>query len=156
MVLPPVVIFDIDGTLMDETHRAHHRDKKDWETYFSLCGLDEPIHDIIKLTHEYKSKGYEVWIMSGRSVSCEKDTLESFEKHNVVFDKMKLRGEGNFIPDFVIKPAWAKKIIGLERIEVVYDDNPKVIEAFRKKGLYVIDVKNNTQNELNGKAKMKN
>lgn len=156
MILPPVVIFDIDGTLMDETHRAHHRDKKDWETYFSLCGLDEPIHDIIKLTHEYKSKGYEVWIMSGRSVSCEKDTLESFEKHNVVFDKMKLRGEGNFIPDFVIKPAWAKKIIGLERIEVVYDDNPKVIEAFRKKGLYVIDVKNNTQNDLNVKAKMKN
>ncbi len=140
VILPPVVIFDIDGTLMNEEHRAEHRDKKDWATYFSLCGLDSPIQHIIDLTHEYKNKGYEVWIMSGRPVSCESDTIESFKKHNVYYDHMKLRGEGNFIPDYVIKPAWARKHIGLERIEVVYDDTPNVIESFRKKGLNVIDV----------------
>lgn len=140
VVLPPVVIFDIDGTLMNEEHRAEHRDKKDWATYFSLCGLDSPIQHIVDLTHDYKNKGYEVWIMSGRPISCEKDTLDSFQKHNVYFDKIKLRGEGNFIPDYVIKPAWARKHIGLERIEAVYDDTQKVIDAFRKKGLNVIDV----------------
>lgn len=140
IVLPPVVIFDIDGTLMNEEHRAEHRDKKDWTTYFGLCGLDTPFQHIVDLTKEYKKKGYEVWIMSGRPVTCENDTLASFEKAGVVFDHMKLRGEGNFIPDYVIKPAWAKKLIGLERIEAVYDDMPKVIEAFRKNGLNVIDV----------------
>lgn len=140
ITLPPVVIFDIDGTLMNEEHRAEYRDKKEWETYFSLCGLDTPFQHIVDLTHEYKQKGYEVWIMSGRSISTQKDTLESFEKYGVVFDHMKLRGEGNFIPDYAIKPAWARKHIGLERIEVVYDDSPRVIEAFRKKGLNVIDV----------------
>ncbi len=139
-VLPPVVIFDIDGTLLNEEHRAIYRDTKDWNTYFSLCGLDTPFQHIIDLTHEYKRKGYEVWVMSGRPVSCQTDTLQSFEKHNVYYDKIKLRGEGNFIPDYVIKPAWARKHIGLERIEAVYDDTPKVIEAFRKKGLNVIDV----------------
>lgn len=139
-VLAPVVIFDIDGTLMNEEHRAQYRDAKDWKTYFSLCGLDSPIQPIIDLTHEYKSKGYEVWAMSGRSFSCEQDTLDSFKKHNVHFDHLKLRGEGNMIPDYVIKPAWVKKLIGLERVQVVYDDSPKVIESFRKLGLKVIDV----------------
>jgi len=138
--LPPVVIFDIDGTLMNEEHRAEYRDKKDWATYFSLCGQDTPFQHIVDLTKEYKDKGYEVWIMSGRYITTEKDTLESFEKCGVVFDHMKLRGEGNFIPDYVIKPAWARKHIGLERIEAVYDDSPRVIDAFRKKGLNVIDV----------------
>jgi hypothetical protein len=140
ITLPPVVIFDIDGTLMNEEHRAEYRDKKDWNTYFSLCGLDTPFQHIVDLTREYKDKGYEVWIMSGRYITTEKDTLESFEKCGVVFDHLKLRGEGNFIPDYAIKPAWARKHIGLERIEVVYDDSPRVIEAFRKKGLNVIDV----------------
>ncbi len=140
ITLPPVVIFDIDGTLMNEEHRAEFRDKRDWETYFSLCGQDTPFQHIVDLTREYKDKGYEVWVMSGRYITTEKDTLESFEKCGVVFDHMKLRGEGNFIPDYVIKPAWARKYIGLERIEAVYDDSPRVIEAFRKKGLNVIDV----------------
>lgn len=147
MVLPPVVVFDIDGTLMNDEHRAEYRNKKDWETYFSLCGLDTPIQNIINLTHDYKNRGYEVWIMSGRSISCEKETLESFKKHNVYYDKIKLRGEGNFIPDFIIKPAWAKKYIGLERIDTIYEDMPKVIEAFRKKGINVIDVNNFSKNQ---------
>lgn len=156
-VLPPVVIFDIDGTLMNEEHRAEHRDKKDWATYFSLCGLDTPIQNIVDLTKEYKDKGYEVWIMSGRSVTTQKDTLESFQKAGVVFDHIKLRSEGNFIPDYVIKPAWAKNLIGLERIEAVYDDMPKVIAAFRKYGLNVIDVTemNMPNGEVHYKSKLK-
>jgi hypothetical protein len=59
----------------------------------------------------------------------------------VTFDHLKLRGEGNFIPDFALKPAWISKYIGNERVEVIYDDQDKVIEGFRKKGLNVIDVK---------------
>jgi hypothetical protein len=140
ITLPPVVIFDIDGTLMNEEHRAEYRDKKDWNTYFSLCKYDTPFQHIIDLTHEYKKKGYEVWVMSGRYITAEQDTLDSFAKYGIVFDHLKLRGEGNFIPDYVIKPAWARKYIGLERIEAVYDDSPRVIEAFRKKGLNVINV----------------
>lgn len=139
--LPKVAVFDIDGTLMDETHRREFRDTKQWEKYFELCHLDTPIQHIIDLTKEYKDKGYEVWLMSGRSESTMEKTLASMQEHGVVFDKIKLRGEGNFIPDYVIKPAWISKYIGLERVDVVFDDTDKVIEGFRKKGLNVVDVK---------------
>jgi hypothetical protein len=138
--LPKVAIFDIDGTLMDEKHRAHLRDAGKWDEYFDLCHLDIPIDKIVKLTHEYHEKGYEVWLLSGRSISCEEKTVSSMKEHNVYFDHMKLRGKDVMVPDYVLKPAWVAKYIGIERVEVIYDDTPAVIEGFRKKGLNVIDV----------------
>lgn len=138
--LPKVVIFDIDGTLMDETHRAHLRQEGKWDEYFDMCHLDTPIEKIVQLTHAYHDKGYEVWLLSGRSISCEEKTLTSLKEHSVYFDQIKLRGKDVMIPDYVLKPAWVSKYIGLERVEVVYDDTPSVIEGFRKKGLNVIDV----------------
>lgn len=140
-ILRPVVVFDIDGTLMDENHRSHLREAKRWEEYFLACDLDVPIRHIVELTHEYHEKGYEVWLMSGRSDSCEQKTLESMKNHGVYFDRIKLRSKDNFMPDHILKPAWIGKYIGLERVEVLYDDTDKVIEGFRKKGLNVIDVK---------------
>lgn len=142
-ILPPVVVFDIDGTLMDERHRSHLRqgDTKDWESYFALCHLDTPIDYTVQLSRQYREKGYEIWAMSGRSESCLSLTKESLDKHGVCYDHIKLRGEGNRLPDYILKPSWIAKYIGLERVEVVYDDLDRVIEGFRKKGLNVVDIK---------------
>ena len=93
LVLPDVVIFDIDGTLVDETHRKEHRDNKDWDTYFDLCHLDTPIQHMVDLVKDYKDKGYEIWLMSGRYVSCEEKTIESMWATWVTFDRMKLMGK---------------------------------------------------------------
>lgn len=139
---------------MDEPHRAEHRERKDWNTYFSLCELDKPLKHIIKLTHMYKEMGYEVWVMSGRVDSILDKTIKSLKEHNVYFDHIKLRGADNRMPDFIIKPAWAKKYIGLERIDFVYDDLDKVIEGFRKYGLNTIDVKELHKKEAKNKIKL--
>ena len=140
ITLPRVVIFDIDGTLMNETHRSHLRDAGKWEEYFNLCHLDTPIDNIVALTHEYRKKGYEIWLMSGGSISCEEKTKASMIEHKVEYDILKLRGKDVMVPDYVLKPAWVSKYVGLERVDAVYDDTPSVIEGFRKKGLHVIDV----------------
>lgn len=141
ITLPPVVVFDIDGTLMDETHRSQWRETKQWDKYFDLCHLDTPIDHVVKLAREYKEKGYEIWLMSGRSVSCEEKTRKSMEEHGVPFDHIKLRSKDVFIPDYVLKPNWIAKYIGHERVEVIYDDREKVLEGFRNKGLNAIDVR---------------
>jgi len=139
-ILPPVVIFDLDNTLFDETHRSHLRESEQWDDYFNLCHLDTPIEHVIQLTHDYKQKGYEIWIMSGRSENVLDKTIQSLENHKVAYDNIKLRAEDNFMPDYVLKPAWARNLVGLERIEAVYDDQPEVIKGFKKKNLNVIDV----------------
>lgn len=139
-VLPPVVIFDIDGTLMDETHRAHLRESKKWREYFDACDKDTPIDHVVALTHEYREKGYEIWLMSGRGIECLDKTKQSMKDHGVEYDHIKLRSKNVFIPDYVLKPGWVSKYIGLDRVEAVYDDREKVIEGFSKLGLNVIDV----------------
>jgi hypothetical protein len=141
VILPPVVVFDIDGTLFDESHRKEHREAKDWDTYFSLAKHDSPIQHIIDLTKEYRKKGFEIWLMSGRREEILEDTIKQANDHGVCFDKIKLRSFDNRLPDYVVKPAWISKYIGLERVVAVYDDTDRVIEGFRKKGLNVIDVK---------------
>lgn len=141
ITLPRVVIFDIDGTLMDESHRKHLRESGDWDTYFSKCDLDVPIQKMVDLTKEYKSKGYEIWLMSGRSETCKDKTIQSLNEHGVCFDCINLRGSDVFVPDYVLKPAWVSKYVGIERVDAVYDDTDKVIEGFRSKGLNVFDVK---------------
>lgn len=140
IVLPPVVVFDVDGTLMDEKHRAHLRDEKKWDEYFDLCHLDTPIPEVVALLKEYKEKGYEVWIMTGRKETCKDKTLQSFKEAGIEFDNIKMRGEDVMIPDYVLKPAWIAKYIGKERVEAIYDDSPRVLEGFIKKGLNAIHV----------------
>lgn len=154
-ILRPVVVFDIDGTLMDERHRAQYREVKDWDNYFDLCHLDTPIQHIIDLTKEYRQKGYEIWLMSGRVDRIMDKTIKSMEDHGVCYDRIKLRSPENRVPDYIIKPAWISKYIGLERVEAVYDDTDRVIEGFRKKGLNVIDVKLMTAPAPVKKAKFK-
>lgn len=73
--------------------------------------------------------------MTGRAISCKEKTLQSFKDHNVYFDHLKMRGKDVFVPDHVLKPVWARKYIGIERIIAVYDDTDSVIEGFIKKGL---------------------
>ena len=136
----PFAVFDIDGTLMDEEHRAHLRDATDWDAYFEACDKDTPIQKVVDLTKEFKENGYEIWLLTGRSQSVEEKTLKSLSDAGVVFDYLKMRGVGNKMKDFILKPVWIDKYIGRERVEFVLDDRQQVIEAFRKKGLNVVDV----------------
>lgn len=143
IILPPVAVFDIDGTLLDESHRAHLREGKnpDWVTYFKACVNDTPIQKIVDLTKEYKAMGYEVWLMTGRSEIVKNETLKSLKDAGVEYDHLKMRGENNQMKDFALKAIWMDKYIGLQRIKVVFDDRDPVIASLRKKGLNVIDVK---------------
>jgi hypothetical protein len=141
ILLPPVAVFDLDGTLFEEAWRKEHREKKDYQTYFSLCGQDPIIKVVYDILIDYHNKGYEIWLASGRyEPDALQGTLEALEREKVPYHGIKLRGKGNYVPDYVLKPAWMAKYIGLDRIEVVFEDQQKVIEGFKKKGLNVIDV----------------
>lgn len=156
IALPPVVVFDVDGTLMDEKHRAHLREEKKWDEYFDLCHLDTPIEKIVNLLKEYKEKGYEVWLMTGRKETCKEKTIQSMKDAGIEYDHLKMRGEDVMIPDYVLKPAWIAKYIGKERVEAIYDDSPRVLEGFLKKGLNAINVEKITGIDYKEIVKNKN
>lgn len=142
VILPPVAIFDIDGTLMDESHRAYLREgeKADWNAYFQACDKDTPIQCVVDLAKEYKAKGYEIWLMTGRSEIVKEKTIKSLEDAGVPYDHLKMRGAENKLKDFILKPIWVNKYVGAERVEVIFDDRGPVIEGLRKKGHNVVDI----------------
>ena len=140
LLLPPVVVFDLDNTLYDEKHRSQYRIAKDHDTYFSLCEKDTPIQNVVNILLDYHNRGYEIWLASGRyEPLAMQGTLNALKRDNIPYHGIKLRGKGNYVPDYVLKPAWMAKYIGLDRIESVYDDQERDIEGFRKKGLTVYD-----------------
>ncbi|MFK5284307.1 hypothetical protein ACI3PL_32475, partial [Lacticaseibacillus paracasei] len=51
-----------------------------------------------------------------------------------------MRSKGVHIPDYILKPSWVAKYIGIERVEEIFDDREKVLEGFRKKGLPATDI----------------
>ena len=95
--------------------------------------------------------------MTGRKETCREKTLQSFKDSNIEFDNIKMRGVDVMIPDYVLKPAWIGKYIGKERVEAIYDDSPRVLEGFIKKGLNAINVEKITgvdyRNETKNKPK---
>lgn len=130
-----VVVFDLDGTLMNTDHREDLREAGMWEAYYNACDKDTPIQNVIDLMNRYHDNNYQVWILTGRGIESEAKTIKSLEDAGAKYDFLKMRGEGVKIPDYNLKPSWIVKYIGVENIVAAFDDREKVIENFKKKGL---------------------
>lgn len=66
---PNCVIFDIDGTIADNSHRLYliQDEEKDWTRYFENCVYDDPIWSIINTLKWYQSEGAAIVFSSGRA-----------------------------------------------------------------------------------------
>ena len=78
------IIFDIDGTLLDISHRLHliKKTPPDWEEFRNPLQKrwDEPRLPIIKVAIALHKAGHQVILCSGRRESERKDTLESLSR----------------------------------------------------------------------------
>lgn len=59
------VLFDVDGTLADLTHRRVHLDKNDWNKFFDECHKDSLYTDMRELLWHLQKK-YAIVIVTGR------------------------------------------------------------------------------------------
>lgn len=88
-----LVIGDIDGCLMDNSHRAHlvPREKgrtKDWERFNHACINDAPIaHMIQVVNYLQKTPGHEVVLCTGRTETCRAETLQSLADGGLLLAK---------------------------------------------------------------------
>ena len=65
----PVIIFDIDGTLSNPSHRLHHvtgPGPKDWTAFFATMADDAAAEPIIELCHSLGAAGHLRVICTGR------------------------------------------------------------------------------------------
>lgn len=135
-------IFDLDGTLADDSHRAHHMHAGDWDTYFARCVDDPPITGVVECAIALHAHGFAIVAISGRSESVRAETEAWLMKHVCLFERVYLRPIGDFRKNSEVKlEALADlRTAGYEPL-MVFDDQPQVCAMWQSAGLQCAQVK---------------
>lgn len=131
------VIFDIDGTLLDNRHRVGHlkKEPKDWETYNAMMHLDTPVPTLVALARVLR-QNYALVLSTGREEKFREITHASLKSCDVWHDGLWMRRSGDFRPDTEIKREHLAEIryVGFNP-QFVVEDRPSVVRMFREEGL---------------------
>lgn len=128
------VIFDIDGTLADPSHRLHYLDSGDWQRFFAEADKDQPINSVIRMNNRMKDH-YDIVIVSGRCSSIREKTKKWLEVNGVAFDNLYMRPEGDHRPDHIVKEEILREIQKNYVVEYVFDDRQSVVDMWRRNGI---------------------
>jgi phosphoglycolate phosphatase-like HAD superfamily hydrolase len=145
------VIFDLDGTLADITHRLHHIKAKppNWDTFFAECVHDpvyEPIRDLVQLA----SENYRIILVSGRSAKVRAETEAWLADNDVPYQDLHMRADGDYRQDFVVKSQILDAILAEgNEIAFVVDDRPSVVAMWRERGLTCLQCREWDEREPN-------
>lgn len=141
------IICDIDGTLVDPTHRLHYvtGPNPNWPAFFDAIPLDT-VHEPIKwLLHEAQARQSgpitHIIFCSGRPNSHRKHTQDQLTACGFHGYPLYMRATGDYRADDIVKSELLDQIIADGyHPKLVFDDRPRVIAMWRKRGLMCLDV----------------
>ncbi len=133
-----VVIFDLDGTLADITHRLHYikgEGKKDWDAFHAACMDDAPIHELIAVAKTV-SEVFPIHIVSGRTDTVRLQTSHWLNANGVPAKTLWMRKAGDYRPDYEVKLEILVQMQGegLNPI-LAFDDRQQVVDMWRSEGI---------------------
>lgn len=146
-----MIIFDLDGTLCDDTHRRGHLARQDWAAYHATVLLDKPKLPVIRVMRALYNAGEVVQIWSGRHESARRDTVQWFATYApwVVDYKVnlpiKLRPTDDSRPSAQLKEAWLDEALAHSRpaVTLVFDDLQPCVDMWRRRGILCAQVEVN-------------
>lgn len=140
----PAIIFDIDGTLADISHRRMQvvNGKKDWAAFNAGMKDDtpnEPIAALYKMILFYIDNFIpgEIILMSGRSADHRHVTEDWLERHGLDgYFALFMRGFNDMRDDAIVKKELYEKYVKpYFDVSFVVDDRSKVVAMWRSQGL---------------------
>jgi hypothetical protein len=174
--IKPIVIFDVDDTLRDASHRYWVREEievlkqkmnqeedygvqqsireeidEKWQVFFIEGFKDKPKQDMIDLCNMYYDMGFEVRIRTGASALYYDRTVEHLKELGVKYHDLRMRKIGVRIPDYRLKPAWIPKYDLATNVFATYDDRQPLNDGFQKKGVkhtYLVDKEFNVKEHI--------
>lgn len=136
-------IFDIDGTLSDASHRVHLLDEspKNWDEFFRLAKHDSPIAPTVSILRRL-IEHHPILLVTGRKDSDKEMTIGWLNEHNIPFDSIYMRAEGDRRDDWVIKEELYKTRIAPQYgpAHGVFEDRSRVVKMWRDLGLVCYQV----------------
>ena len=136
-----MVVFDLDGTLADCTHRVPLL--PDWDKFYAACSDDTLIEPIARLYRDMVENWFmwDVWIWSGRRETERDRTYMWFDDNKLPLlphDQFLMRPEADHRPDTELKGQW------LDEAEfpplLVFEDRTSVVNMYRERGIQVCQV----------------
>lgn len=99
-----VIVLDIDGTIANNDHRAHHVDKEapDWDTFLTpdLVGKDTPIAGARRAVKHFQLLKYKMLFLTGRNEALRDTTMRWLLEHyelDVREEDLMMRPLGNML-----------------------------------------------------------
>ena len=151
--MKPCYLFDLDGTVADNTHRLHHirkrtyhhidieEKKPDWKAFFSEVEKDTPIWPVITLAQDLANSGKLIVYVSGRSSECRRATQRWLAAYNLPDGELYMWTEGDYREDSIIKIELLAQILADGYTPLfVFDDRNQVVRAWREAGLMCAQV----------------
>jgi hypothetical protein len=133
----PCYIFDIDGTLADNSHRTHHllKTPKDWDGYHENFENDTPIVRACRSASDL-ARYHPIVFCSGRHSGQAVGTQKWLLTHVGLAGPLYMRKEGDHRLDSIIKKELLAQIRfdGFEPL-MVFDDRNQVVEMWRAEGV---------------------
>lgn len=141
------VVFDLDGTLADVSHRLHHIQggKRDWDAFHRDCPKDKPIWQTVetfKALGAHTKVNLAIW--TGRDESVRDETAQ-WLVHNLGFQysfcDLKMRPVGDYTEDHFLKERWFNE--ARQRnfyIHLAFDDRQRVVDMWRNNGVVCYQV----------------
>lgn len=139
------IIFDIDGTLADASHRRHFLEQspKDWDAFYEGMSSDsviEPVEFILQCISNaiYLRKfPVEIIFCSGRPERYREITERWLEQKLDIYNyRLLMRKEGDFRSDEIVKQEILDQLKA-EGIDVflVFDDRQRVVDMWRRNNI---------------------
>ena len=132
------VIFDMDGTLADISHRRHHvmTKPKNWRAFNAGMIADIPNPPIMELAHTLSDFGHRLIVCSGREEVFRDVTEHWLQKHKVCYERVYMRPEKDYRDDGQIKGELLDRILadGWEPWLAI-EDRSRVVAMWRSRGI---------------------
>lgn len=148
-----IVLFDIDGTIADNSHRLHYVEheafredshKSDWNSFLHPDNVkkDAPITHMIELGRKfYETGGYAIHLLTGRQESLRGITTAWLYRHGFTFySNFHMRKDNDFRVDYEVKKEIITMNYNLSDIFIAIDDRQPVIDMMRQLGIPTLKV----------------
>jgi phosphoglycolate phosphatase-like HAD superfamily hydrolase len=152
-----LVVFDLDGTLADVTHRLHYirpnppidpvtgkKVKRRFDLFHHACVDDGVIEPVAHLYRQFCADPNVVVVaLSGRDASTLEKTKEWFLSKDLPLpDELLLKSGDQNTPDIEQKRTIANRIEKTygKPITMVFEDRLRVVNMWKERGTFVFDV----------------
>jgi hypothetical protein len=129
------VVLDIDGVLADVRHRLRFVavTPKNWDAFFASAPQDPLLEVGARFAREAASS-YDIVYLTGRPERTRDDTLRWLENNNLPAGRLIMRREGDRRPALLTKTQALRRLTQEQRVELVLDDDPAVVDAITRAG----------------------